>query len=436
MFDDRHTALPQGILLETDIHPVPVTRSDIGEARDLRDAPSVPQGSAGRRTRRNGYVMAAAGVILVGAGVWSFGARMMMPGQGIVPPPLPVVTVAFPLRENITNRTELTGQFSAVNQVGLRAQVSGYLSEIHFQDGQIVRKGDLLFVIDPRPYEIQLQQATAQRESAAAALELADKQVARTARLNREEFATDELLDQRAQTQRAAAAAVQAAEAAVRSAQLNLEFTRIVAPFDGRLSMRRVSVGSLVSGGTSDPTALTSIVSLDPIYLDFDMSEADYVAYRHASAARPADEKTTVQISLDGEQPWSRTGELNFLDNQLDRGSGTLHARATLANPNLTIAPGQFARVRLPISPAQPALLIPDSAQLTDQSGKTLMVVQNDGTVVPKQVETGALEDDGMRVITRGLLSTDRVAINGLMRLRPGLKVEAHLAPLSRTTKN
>src|SRR5258706_11259042 len=436
MFDDRHTALPQGTLLETDIHPVLVTRSDIGKARDLRAAPSVQQGPAGCRSRRNGYVMAGAGVILVGDGVWSFGARMMTPGLGIVPLPLPVVTVAFPLRENITNRTELTGQFSAVNQVGLGAQVSGYLSEIHFQDGQIVRKGDLLFVIDPRPYEIQLQQATAQREIAAAALELADKQVARTARLNREQFATDELLDQRAQTQRAAAAAVQTAEAAIRSAQLNLEFTRIVAPFGGRVSMRRVSVGSLVSGDASDPTALTSIVSLDPIYLDFDMSEADYVAYRHSSVGQPAEAKTTVQISLDGEQAWSRTGELNFLDNQIDRGSGTRHARATLSNPDLTIVPGQFARVRLPVSPAQPALLIPDSAQLTDQSGKTLMVVQDDGTVVPKQVAIGALEDNGMRVITRGLLPTDRVVINGLMRLRPGLKAEAHLAHLSPTTKH
>src|SRR6266478_4500025 len=193
MFDDHHTGLPQGTLPETD-QPVPVTRSDIGKAQHLRDAPSVPQGSAGRRTRRNGYLMAAAGVILVGAGVWSFGARMMTPRQRIAPPPLPVVTVAFPLRENITNRTELTGQFSAVNQVGLRAQVSGYLSEIYFQDGQIVRKGDLLFVIDPRPYEIQLQQATAQRETAAAALELADKQVARTTRLNQQQVASNELL--------------------------------------------------------------------------------------------------------------------------------------------------------------------------------------------------------------------------------------------------
>jgi RND family efflux transporter MFP subunit len=436
MFDDRHTVLPQGTLPETDIHPTPVIRSGIGKAGDLRDAQSLPRGSMGRRTRRNWYVAAAAGAILVGTGVWSFSAHMAMPERGTVPPSPPVATVALPLRENVTNRTELTGQFSAVNQVGLRAQVSGYLTEIHFQDGQIVRKGDLLFVIDPRPYEIQLQQATAQRETAAAALELADKQVARTARLNREQFATDELLDQRAQTQRAAAAAVQTAEAAIRSAQLNLEFTRIVAPFGGRASMRRVSVGSLVSGGTSDPTALTSIVSLDPIYLDFDMSEADYVAYRHSSAGQRADAKTIVQISVDGEQAWSRTGELNFLDNQIDRGSGTLHARATLSNPDLTIAPGQFARVRLPVSPAQPALLIPDSAQLTDQSSKTLMVVQDDGIVVPKQVEVGGLEDNGMRVITRGLLPTDRVVINGLMRLRPGLKVEAHLAPLFPTTKN
>ena len=154
------------------------------------------------------------------------------------------------------------------------------------------------------------------------------------------------------------------------------------------------------------------------------------------SVGQPADAKTNVQISLDGEQAWSRSGELNFLGNQIDRGSGTLHARAMLSNPDLTIVPGQFARVQLPLSPAQPALLIPDSAELTDQSSKTVMVVQDDGTVVPKQVEVGGLEDNGMRVITRGLLPTDRVVINGLMRLRPGLKVEAHLAPLFPTTKN
>src|SRR5258706_513086 len=166
---DRHTVLPQASRPETDIHPVPVTRADIGKAGDLRDAPSVPQGSTGRRTRRNWYVGAGAGALLVGTGVWSFSAHVAMPERGTVPPSPPAATVALPLRENVTNRTELTGQFSAVNQVGLRAQVSGYLTEIHFQDGQIVRKGDLLFVIDPRPYEIQLQQPTAQRDTAASA---------------------------------------------------------------------------------------------------------------------------------------------------------------------------------------------------------------------------------------------------------------------------
>jgi multidrug efflux system membrane fusion protein len=155
MFDDRHTMLPQGTRPETNIHPV-----DVGKAVDLRDAQSLPRSSTGLRTRRNWYVAAAAGAILVGSGVWSFIAHMAMPGQEIVPPSPPVATVALPLRENVTNRTELTGQFSAVNQVGLRAQVGGYLTGIHFRDGQIVRKGDLLFVIDPRPYEIQLQQAT------------------------------------------------------------------------------------------------------------------------------------------------------------------------------------------------------------------------------------------------------------------------------------
>jgi RND family efflux transporter MFP subunit len=255
-------------------------------------------------------------------------------------------------------RTEFTGQFSAVNQVELLAQVSGYLTEIHFQDGQIVRKGDLLFIIDPRPYEIHLEQAVAQRQTALASLALANKEVSRATHLAGVGAVPVELLDQRTQRQQAAVAAVNTAEAAIHAAQLDLEFTRIVAPFSGRLSMRRVSIGSLVRGASS-PTALTSIVSLDPLYLDFDMSEADYVAYRGATRAGT---KTTVQVSLDGEQPWSRIGELDFLDNRIDRGSGTMHARATLSNPDLTIVPGQFARIRVPVSPAQPELLVPDSA--------------------------------------------------------------------------
>src|SRR5258707_15088104 len=180
MFDDRHTVLPQGTLPETDDHTVPVTRSDIGNAANLRDAQSLPRGPMGRRTRRNWYVAAAAGAILLGTGIWGLNAHLAMPERGTVPPSPPVATVALPLRENVTNRTELTGQFSAVNQVGLRAQVSGYLTEIHFHDGQIVRNGNLLFVIDPRPYEILWQLSTVHRATSSAALEWVANQFSRT----------------------------------------------------------------------------------------------------------------------------------------------------------------------------------------------------------------------------------------------------------------
>jgi RND family efflux transporter MFP subunit len=201
------------------------------------------------------------------------------------------------------------------------------------------------------------------------------------------------------------------------------------------MSRRHVSIGSLVTGGPgASPTELTTIVSLDPVYLDFDMSEADYAAYQHSAAARPAG-ASAVQVSLDGERPWSRTGDLDFLDNEIDRSSGTLHARATLANPDLAIAPGAFARVRVPLSATVPQLLVPDAAVGTDQSGKLVMVVRDDGVVVPKPVETGPLEDHAMRVITHGLLPTDRVVVQGLMRVRPGMKVEPHLQTADANTK-
>lgn len=388
---------------------------------------------APRRNRRGVLRAGVLCVILIGAGgvLWAFGRTMLAPSEIASVPPAMAVTAMLPLQETVTRQTELTGQFSAVNQVTLLAQVSGYLTEIHFQDGQLVDKGDLLFVIDPRPYEIQLQRAVSQHQTAEAALALATQQVGRTAQLNHQQFASDELLDQRTEAQRAAAASVQTSEAAIRAAQLNLEFTRITAPFRGRMSMRRVSIGSLISGGSNatGSTALTSIVSVDPIHLDFDMSEADFAAYQRLAAHQPVGIETMVQISLDGETPWSRTGALDFIDNQLDRSSGTMHARATLRNPGMAIAPGQFARVRLPVSPAQPELLVPDTALASDQSTKMVMVAQADGTAAPKQVTIGALTDNGMRVVTTGLLPTDRVIIDNLVMLRPGLRVTATLAP-------
>ena len=284
-------------------------------------------------------------------------------------------------------------------------------------------------VIDPRPYEIALQQAEAQRLTATAGLELANRQIVRTAALHRDDFASGELLDQRVQQQRAAQATLGQADAAVRAAKLNLEFTRITAPLSGRISMHRASIGNLISGsqGAGSTTLLTTIVSLDPIHLDFDMSEADYLAYRRFLQDRQANPDNdavdrTVQASLTDEQGWHRRGELDFIDNQLDRGSGTIHARASLPNPDLFIAPGQFARLRIPTGAPRPTLLLPDAAIASDQSQKLVMTVGADGTVVPKPVETGPLSN-GLRVIDSGLAPTDRVIINGLMRARPGSKV-------------
>jgi RND family efflux transporter MFP subunit len=389
--------------------------------------PSPVARSAAPRPRRVWVGLGVAALLIaVGGGVFGLN-RLGETAATAAPaaPPPPAVTVSAPLQRRVAGWSGFLGQFSAVDYVEIRAQVSGYLTEIHFTDGQIVHQGDLLFVIDPRPFEIQLQQANAQQQTALAQLDLANKQLARNAELRRSDVVSADVLDQRVQQQRAAQAALEQAKAAIRSAQLNLEFSRITAPITGRISQHRASIGNLISGGPSagSTTLLTTIVSLDPIYLDFDMSESDFLAYQRflqSQAGRDADR--TVEASLSDEQGWTHRGQLDFLDNQLDRSSGTIHARATLANPDLFIAPGQFARLRLPVSAPHPVLLVPDAALITDQSRKLVMTVGPDGSVVPKVVEIGALSD-GLRVIKSGLAADDQVVINGLVRARPGAKV-------------
>ena len=375
---------------------------------------------AGRRARSRAAAFVAL-LALAAAGLWAAGERQSAPPVVAAAPPPPAVTVSLPLQRTLAQSSDFTGQFSAVNQVDLRAQVGGYLTEIHFTDGQLVRKGDLLFVIDPRPYEIARQQAIVQYQTAQAALDLANKEVARSTVLHRNDFESGETLDQRTQVQQAATAAIEQAKAAIESAQLNLDFTRITAPFSGRIGARLVSLGSLVSGAGS--TSLASIVSLDPIHLDFDMSEADSLAYQRYLATKQAGIDRSVKVSLSDETGWPRRGALDFIDNQVDRGSGTMHARATVANPDLLIAPGQFARLQLSTSTPRPVLLVPDEALVTDQSRKLLMVVTPDNTVAPRPVTIGALEGDHLRVVTGGLAATDQVVIRGLMRVRPGAKV-------------
>ena len=393
-----------------------------------RVAPFTPSDTAQRRSGPR-LLVGVAVLLAAAGGYWAFAIRgsAPAPAPAAMASPAPPVTVSLPLQRNLAEATGFTGQFSAIDQVDLRAQANGYLTEIHFTDGQIVQKGDLLFVIDPRPYQIQLQQALAQYQSAVATLDLANKEVSRATTLHRNDFESGETVDQRVQTQLAAAAAIETSKAAIHAAQLNLDFTRITAPFSGRIGARQVSLGSLISSGTS----LASIVSLDPLHLDFDMSEADYLTYQRFLATKQPGLDPTIKGALSDETGWPRQGVLDFLDNQMDRGSGTVNGRATVPNPGLLIAPGQFARLEVPMSAPRPVLLVPDAAVVTDQSTKLLMTALPAGTVVPKPVETGPLDGPNLRVVTKGLQPSDQVIINGLVRLRPGAKVAPHPGTIS-----
>ena len=339
----------------------------------------------------------------------------------------PAVTVSQPIRRELAEWDEYTGQFAAKEYVEIRARVSGYLTEIHFADGQIVKEGDLLFVIDPRPYEATLAAARAQLAQANAQVDLATQQLNRSAELRKKDFEPASNYDQRVSDLKVATAATESAKAAIRSAELNVGFTQITAPLAGRISNHQVSVGNLVSGSDSATTpALTTIVSLDPIYFYFDMSEGDYLTYQRATAAGKLDEardSSPVYVRLTDETEWPRRGLLNFIDNQVDRGAGTIRARATFANSDFFVTPGQFGRIRIAASERYNAILIPDGAVVTDQSRKVVMTVKDDGTVEPKVVRPGPMTDDGLRIIRSGLAPTDRVIINGLVRARPGGKV-------------
>jgi multidrug efflux system membrane fusion protein len=339
--------------------------------------------------------------------------------------PTPVVTVSQPLRREVDVRAGFLGQFSAIDRVELRAQVGGTLTEIHFKDGQIVHRGDLLFVIDPRPYEIRLEQAKAALQTATARLALAGNQLSRAQSLKRNDFATQETVDQRTNDQDASQAAVEDAKARMRDAELDLEYCRVLAPFTGRIGARQVSIGSLVAGSraaTSPTTLLTTLVSLDPLYLDFDMSESDFLTFARERARIGGPLADKVVIGLSDETNFTREGTLDFIDNALDRSSGTIRARATVPNPDLFLAPGQFARLRVAIAPPTPVYLLPDAAVVLDQSQRLVMTVAPDTTVKPKIVTTGELRG-GLRVIQSGLEPSDRVIINGLVRAVPGAKV-------------
>ena len=341
--------------------------------------------------------------------------------------PLPKVLVSRPEVRSLDARLGFLGQFSAVERVELRAQVGGTLTGIYFKDGDIVHRGDLLFTIDPGPYEIRLAQAKAQLESAIARLDLAKRERERAVNLLDEHAISREEFDTRSAEQQSAEAAIAAAKAQIRDAEFDLEHGRIVAPFTGRIGNHLVSVGNLIAGSraaTSPTTLLATLVSLDPIYLDFDMSESDYLAFSRERAKLKGSPADKVEVELSDETEFARQGKLDFVDNMLDRSSGTLHARATVPNAELLLTPGEFARVRLSLGAPAPRLLIPDAAVLPDQSRHLVLTVSSDGTVVPRQVEIGDLRD-GLRVTRSGLTPQDRIIVDGLPYATPGSKVDA-----------
>lgn len=351
-----------------------------------------------------------------------FSSSLFAQAPGGPPPP---VTVAKPLQKEITEWDEFTGRFEAVSNVEVRARVSGVLQSIHYRDGEIVKEGALLYVIDQRPFKIALQQAKAQVAQAQAQLDLARSDVDRARPLLKSRTITGREFETRETSARGALASLEGARAAVAEAELNLEWTSVRAPISGRVSDSHVDVGNLISGGQNGATLLTRIVSLDPIHFVFEGSEADYLKYNRLANAgkRPSSRNTgnPVAVKLIDEDDYKHKGKMDFVDNAIDRSSGTIRARAILENPGLILTPGLFGRLRLFGGKSQ-ALLVPDAAIASDQARKVVMTVTDKGKIAPKVVTLGPIVF-GLRVIRSGLLPDDDVIIEGLQRARPGQQV-------------
>ena len=362
----------------------------------------------------------------VHAGGWTAAAVFVLSASACSKdaPPMqaPQVTVAPAIERVVADWDEFTGHFEAVNSVEVRPRVGGFVQRVAFTEGATVHQGDVLFVIDQRPYEAEVARAEAVLAQARTRNQLAGMEVERAKKLVNTQAISREELDARTSGQAEGDAAIRAAEAAVKIARLNLEWTVVRAPISGRVGRAEITPGNLVQAGAPSPTLLTTIVSLDPIYVYFDTDEQAYLKYMSAPAAsangRP------ILIGLANETGFPHEGRLNFVDNRVDGASGTIRARALLSNPNRLFTPGLFARVRLLGSDRHTATLVQDQAIGTDQDRKFVLVLKTDNTVEYRPIVTGRVFD-GLRTVESGLKPGERVVINGLMRVRPGMKVAA-----------
>ena len=342
------------------------------------------------------------------------------PPPAVVAPPK--VTVAKPVERNVTEWDEYTGRLESIDSVEIRPRVSGYLEAVKFAEGAMVKKGDLLFVIDPRPYAAILRRAEAELALAKARSELADSRFQRAVRLVSRNAISQEEADTRAAEARQAVASVAAAQAALEAARLDVEYTQVRAPVSGRVGRKLVTEGNLVNGGTgTQGTLLTTVVSLDPMYVYFEADERSYLKYVRLAeeGKRPSsrDTRNPVQIAFADEQGFPHEGYMDFVDNHLDEQTGTIVARAVIANPDLLLSPGLFARVRLIGSGAYDAILIPDEAIATDQARKFVFVVDADNHARYRPIIVGPMID-GLRVVREGLSAGDRIIVNGIQRAK------------------
>ena len=356
--------------------------------------------------------------------VTSCGERQQQAGA----PPPPSVTIAKPIKRTVVDYDEYVGRFTAINAVEIRARVSGYLDKLHFKDGQNVKQGDLLFTIDKRPFQNTLDQARANLVQAQSNLAFTESDYTRGQQLVRDKTITEQIFEQRAQAFRNDKASVSNNEAAVRQAELDMEFTDLRAPINGRIGDRRVSPGNLVTGGTAgNTTLLATIVSTDPIYFEFTFDEASYLRYERLATAGQdvASRNAGVQVALKliDENDFDHEGRMDFIDNVIDRSTGTIRGRAVFANSKEVFTPGMFARVRVPGTSPYEGLLVPDTAIGTEQARRFVIVVDDQNTARPKYVTLGQVTKDGLRVIKDGIGPDDRIVVSGLMQARPGQKV-------------
>ncbi|WP_233884298.1 efflux RND transporter periplasmic adaptor subunit [Paraburkholderia flagellata] len=376
---------------------------------------------------RTRIALAVFGVLVV-AGLGTLGAIRLdsHPAVAAEAPPAPEVDVAAVLNRTITDWQSYSGRMAAVEKVEIRPQVSGTIVSVNFRDGALVKQGDTLFVIDPRPYQAAVDQAAAQLAAAQARTGYAQSDWERAQRLIGDNAIAKRDYDEKQNASREANANLKAAQAALEAAQINLGYTRIVAPVAGRVSRAEITVGNVVSAGAS-AAPLTTLVSVSPIYAEFDADEQTYLDY----ISRMKDgSKVPVELGLANESGYSRSGTIESVDNRLDTTSGTIRVRARFDNADGALVPGLYARIKVGGSAPHPALLVDDAAIGTDQDKKFVYVVDNGGKIAYRTVQTGG-QQGNLRVILGGLKAGDHVVVNGTQRVRPGIVVRSHMVPMN-----